>query len=152
MRLENRIPPPVVALTTAVAMWAVSFLAPFLSGGGLAQLALAMLLAGVGLAVAALGVLTFRVHRTTIDPTRPERATNLVVSGIYRYTRNPMYLGFALMLLAWATQLGSAWALAGPLLFVRYIGRFQISPEERALRTKFGSEFDKYSSRVRRWL
>jgi protein-S-isoprenylcysteine O-methyltransferase Ste14 len=142
----------VIAVTTAVAMWAASFLSPILTGGGLAQRVLAMLLARVGLAVAAMGVLKFLAQGTTVDPTRPERATNLVVSGIFCYTRNPMYLGFALLLLAWATQLGSAWAIVGPLLFVWYMGRFQIAPEERALRTKFGNEFDTYASRVRRWL
>jgi protein-S-isoprenylcysteine O-methyltransferase Ste14 len=63
-----------------------------------------------------------------------------------------MYLSLALMLLAWASQLGSPWALGGPLLFVWYVGRFQIGPEERALRIKFGNEFDMYARRVRRWL
>ncbi|MFO1313931.1 MAG: isoprenylcysteine carboxylmethyltransferase family protein [Burkholderiales bacterium] len=152
MRLENRVPPPAIALITAAAMWAESFLPPALADGGLAQRLIAAVLSAAGLAVAALGVLKFRAHGTTIDPTHPERAATLVVSGVYRYTRNPMYVGFTLMLVAWAIQLGSAWALGGPLVFVWYMVRFQIGPEERALRTKFGSEFETYASRVGRWL
>lgn len=152
MQLENKIPPPVIALTTAVAMGAVSFVPPLPHSGGTAQRVLAILLAALGLAVAGLGVLKFRAHGTTIDPTRPERAATLVVTGIYGYTRNPMYLGFAVLLAAWAIEVGSAWAVLGPPLFVWYLQRFQIAPEERALRTKFGDAFDSYANRVGRWL
>jgi protein-S-isoprenylcysteine O-methyltransferase Ste14 len=98
------------------------------------------------------GVLAFRRARTTINPTQPQLTSSLVSSGIYTVTRNPMYVGLLLVLVAWAIVLSSAWALLGPVAYFFYIGRFQIAPEERALATLFGAEYAAYTSRVRRWL
>lgn len=151
MTLENRIPPPLLMFGVGVGMWLIGDFQPLMPGGPLRRVFAALLLAS-GLLVTVLGVARFRAAGTTIDPTRPERAAQLVVGGIYRYTRNPMYLGFTLTLLAWAVGLGSAWSLAGPVLFVLYIGRFQIAPEERALAARFGDAFHDYAGRVRRWL
>ncbi|MEB0160908.1 isoprenylcysteine carboxylmethyltransferase family protein, partial [Pseudomonas sp. AH2 (2023)] len=89
--------------------------------------------------------------RTTVNPLRPDKAAALVSGGVYRVTRNPMYVGMMLLLVAWAVYLDSAWVLAGPVAFVAYITRFQIAPEERVLRAKF-ADFDAYAARVRRWL
>jgi protein-S-isoprenylcysteine O-methyltransferase Ste14 len=83
---------------------------------------------------------------------KPETATSLVTNGVYRYTRNPMYLGMLLVLLAWAIYLSAPAALMGPIAFWLYIQRFQIQPEERALVAMFGSAFTDYMSRVRRWI
>lgn len=151
MRLENRIPPPLVMVLIGLAMWAFAGLPPALPGGWLRTLLAVVFLLG-GVFVVGLGVAGFRAAGTTIDPTRPERAQQLVVVGIYRLTRNPMYLGFAMILLSWALQLGSTWTLAGPTLFVLYIGRFQIAPEERALSARFGDSYLAYQKRVRRWV
>jgi protein-S-isoprenylcysteine O-methyltransferase Ste14 len=63
-----------------------------------------------------------------------------------------MYLGLLCLLIAWAVYLPSLWAFAGPVLFVGYIGRFQIAPEERALSALFGAQYSAYQARVRRWL
>jgi protein-S-isoprenylcysteine O-methyltransferase Ste14 len=151
MRLDNRFPPPLLMLLTAGLMWLCEAWPPMLPGGA-GRTVLAVALATAGLIVTGLGVTRFRAADTTIDPTHPERAAHLVVGGIYRLTRNPMYLGFATMLSAWALQLGSVWTLAGPLLFVLYIDRFQIRPEERALQARFGEAFAAYTGRVRRWV
>ncbi len=146
--LEHRIPPPLVAIISGVLMWlAVRPIAP-LSG----RLWLALLVVLAGAAVCLAGVASFRRARTTVNPLKPESASALVISGIYRHTRNPMYLGFAIILLGWCVLLGSAWAVLGVAGFVLYIGRFQIRPEERALRELFGAEFDAFCSRVRRWV
>lgn len=146
--LEHRIPPPLVAIISGVLMWlAVRPIAP-LSG----RLWLALLVVLAGAAVCLAGVASFRRARTTVNPLKPESASALVISGIYRHTRNPMYLGFAIILLGWCVLLGSAWAVLGVAAFVLYIGRFQIRPEERALRELFGAEFDAFCSRVRRWV
>jgi protein-S-isoprenylcysteine O-methyltransferase Ste14 len=133
-------------------MWATSRLAPLLQIPGALRLgtAAAVLLVGIGFSVG--GVLAFRRARTTLNPTKPEQASSLVRSGVYRVTRNPMYVGLLCVLVAWAVFLSSAWALLGPLIFVLYIGRFQIAPEERALAKLFGSEFADYQAKVRRWL
>ncbi|MEO8280563.1 MAG: isoprenylcysteine carboxylmethyltransferase family protein, partial [Ideonella sp.] len=113
-------------------------------------ISVAILVAGIGISVA--GLLAFRRAKTTVNPTKPERASALVTTGIYRVTRNPMYLGLALVLIAWAVFLSSAWALLGVVGFALYMGRFQIAPEERALSRLFGSEFESYKASVRRWL
>ena len=84
---------------------------------------------------------------------KPETSAAIVSSGVYGLTRNPMYVGMAFILTAWAVYLGSVWALlAGPLAFAAYITRFQIKPEERVLAGRFGAEFSSYQARVRRWI
>jgi len=150
--LEATIPPPALAAAIAGAMWATSRLAPLIQIPGALRLgtAAAVLLVGIGFSVG--GVLAFRRARTTLNPTKPEQASSLVRSGVYRVTRNPMYVGLLCVLVAWAVFLSSAWALLGPLIFALYIGRFQIAPEERALAKLFGSEFADYQAKVRRWL
>ncbi|WP_325437464.1 isoprenylcysteine carboxylmethyltransferase family protein [Pseudomonas nitroreducens] len=146
--LEHRIPPPLVAIISGLLMWlAVRPIAPL---GGRLWLALLVVLAGAAVCLA--GVASFRRARTTVNPLKPESASSLVVAGIYRHTRNPMYLGFAIILLGWCVFLGSALAVLGVAAFVLYIGRFQIRPEERALRELFGAEFEAFCGRVRRWV
>ncbi|MFJ3054036.1 methyltransferase family protein [Pseudomonas nitroreducens] len=146
--LEHRIPPPLVAIISGLLMWlAVRPIAPL---GGRLWLALLVVLAGAAVCLA--GVASFRRARTTVNPLKPESASSLVIAGIYRHTRNPMYLGFAIILLGWCVFLGSALAVLGVVAFVLYIGRFQIRPEERALRELFGAEFEAFCGRVRRWV
>jgi protein-S-isoprenylcysteine O-methyltransferase Ste14 len=94
----------------------------------------------------------FRRAHTTIDPHQPAAASTLVTSGVYGWTRNPMYLGLALLLAGFAIKLGSLTALAGPLLFVAVIQRVQIRPEEHALHMRFGQDYERYRQRVNRWL
>lgn len=106
----------------------------------------------LGAAICLAGVLAFRRARTTVDPMRPTSATTLVIRGIYRHTRNPMYLGFLIVLTGWALYVATLSAVAVLPLFVAYLTVFQIKPEEAALRARFGAEFDAYAARVRRWL
>ena len=96
--------------------------------------------------------MSFRRARTTVNPLKPETSAALVSTGVYSFTRNPMYLGMALALFAWAVYLSSVWSLLGPVLFALYITRFQIVPEERVLDGLFGASFAAYKKRVRRWL
>jgi len=149
--LECRIPPVVVGLVAAALMWGVRGWPPAIPLAPPDRAAIAGVLALAGLGVDILGLLAFRRARTTVSPLRPDRSTALVTGGIYRFTRNPMYVGLALLLSAWAVQLASPWALLGPAAFVAYITRFQIVPEERLLRSQFG-DFAAYAARVRRWL
>jgi protein-S-isoprenylcysteine O-methyltransferase Ste14 len=113
---------------------------------------LAVPVAAVGVSLDAIALFHFLHWRTTINPLKPASASALVTKGIYRLTRNPMYLGLATLLLAWAIYLGNLAALAGVPLFILYMNRFQIAPEERALAARFGAEFAAYRARVRRWL
>lgn len=112
----------------------------------------ALVLAVVGVSFDLLGLLAFFQVRTSINPLRPDKASVLVTHGIYRVTRNPMYVGLLFLLTAWAVFLASPWALLGPGLFVVTMNRFQIAPEERVMREKFGKDFEDYVARVRRWL
>lgn len=114
--------------------------------------ALAFPVAAVGVLLDAIALLHFFRRRTTVNPLKPASAAALVTGGIFRFSRNPMYLGLATLLLAWAVYLGNLAALAGVALFVLYMNRFQIAPEERALEARFGAEYIAYRTRVRRWL
>jgi protein-S-isoprenylcysteine O-methyltransferase Ste14 len=150
--LELKIPPPVVALLMAAAMWGIRQTTtpvdiPMVVRAGIAS---AVAVAGIGIAL--WGVIAFRRARTTVNPLKPESASSLVTSGVYRFTRNPMYVGMGLVLIAWAFLLSSAMALLGPVVFVLYMNRFQIEPEERALAIRFGDAFLNYRATVRRWL
>ena len=144
--------PPLVLLVAAVALSAgIASVDPLRrSSGGLVALGALLGLVAVGIAVA--GVAAFRRQRTTVDPRYPERATALVASSVYRWTRNPMYLGFVGVALGAAVGLGSPLALAGPVLLAAYLDRVQIPAEEQALRARFGAEFDAYTRSVRRWI
>lgn len=150
--LELKIPPPVVTLGVALLMWLVAQLGPWLHLPPTVRLTAAALLALAGIALAVSGIVAFRQASTTINPHKPHAASALVSSGVYRLTRNPMYLGLSFVLAAWAVYLGSAWAWLGPVLFVAFIQRFQIVPEERVLNERFGAAFASYTARVRRWL
>lgn len=114
--------------------------------------AIAFAVGAIGLSLDAIALVHFLRSRTTVNPLKPDSASALVTGGIYRFTRNPMYLGLATLLLAWAIYLGNLAALAGVPLFILYMNRFQIAPEERALEARFGAEYRLYRARVRRWL
>lgn len=152
LTLDTRIPPPVVALLTVAAMWLLSLALPQVAVPATPRLAVAGAIALLGLACSVAGVASFRRARTTVNPVRPETATALVTSGVYRVTRNPMYVGLLLVLIAWAVALASPVALVGPVAFIAYMNRFQIRPEEEALLRLFGPAYDTYRSSVRRWL
>ena len=150
--LELKVPPPAVALVTAVLMWLVSRAVPAFAFGFPAGNLLAAGLAILGLMIAVSGVVTFRRARTTLNPTKPESSSSLVSWGIYRVTRNPMYLGLLLELTGWAIFLSNSLAFLFLPAFIVYINRFQIVPEEQALTSLFAREFVAYQSHVRRWL
>lgn len=150
LALELKIPPGVLVILTAALMWLVSGPACGLLLPARRGLALGLVVAGV--VICALGVVSFRRAGTTVNPLKPETAGSLVVSGIYRRTRNPMYLGFLLGLAGWAVYLSNALAFLFLPAFVLYLNRFQIRPEERALASVFGKDFAAYQSKVRRWL
>jgi len=150
--LERRIPPPAVTLLIASAMWGVTWVAPSLEVPDFPRITVAVVIALVGFGFALAGIASFRRAKTTLNPKKPSNATSLVSSGIYRVTRNPMYVGLLFVLVAWAVFLSCVWALLGPLAFVLYMSRFQIAPEEKALAAMFGSEYSSYKERVRRWL
>jgi protein-S-isoprenylcysteine O-methyltransferase Ste14 len=150
--LENRVPPPVVAACAAALMLGAAWVVPALGFEHPWRVPLAAALAAAGVSLDLVALAHFLRARTTINPLKPQNASALVARGIYRFTRNPMYLGLATLLVAWAVYLGSLAALVVLPGFVAYLNRFQIEPEERALVERFGAEYEAYRSRVRRWL
>ncbi|MFZ6049265.1 methyltransferase family protein [Pseudomonas sp. CR3202] len=150
--LEHRIPPPLVAILFGILMWLLARLTPSIDTAAAWRIGASAALLLAGMAVCLSGVLSFRRAMTTVNPLKPDTATALVSTGIYRHTRNPMYLGFAIALVAWTIYLASPIALLGVAGFVLYMNRFQIGPEEQALAGLFGEAFSAYRIRVRRWL
>ena len=149
---ELRFPPTLVWITVAAAMWVIASLPPIWPPPSSVRLSASVILFVIGIAISQSAIIEFRRAQTTGNPLRPETSTALVSAGIFARTRNPMYLGMLIGLLAWAVYLGSALTLLGPVTFVLYITRFQIIPEEMAMHSLFGSAFSEYSQRVRRWL
>lgn len=150
--LETRIPAPFVAMAIAGGMWLLPRAQAVSDAVDVVRLAAIDVSMNLSALVALAAFAGFWQARTTINPLRPERASVLVTHGIYRYTRNPMYLSLLLLLVAYASHLGSWEAFAGPLAYTAYITRYQILPEERILALKFGGQFAEYRRRVRRWI
>jgi protein-S-isoprenylcysteine O-methyltransferase Ste14 len=147
MRLQTLIPPPIVTGLLAGCMW-------WLAGNSTKQawqapLAIILVVLGFGLMLAA--VVEFVKARTTVNPMRPNKTRSLIVTGVFAFTRNPIYLGDVFVLLAVGAWLGTFNCLAATALFVWYINEFQIKPEEQALSAKFGESYRAYSYSVRRW-
>lgn len=152
MNLDLKLPPVLQLVLAGVVVWGtdrvdtvLAFTLPFRGS-------LSVLLSLAGVVIALLGVVAFRRAKTTVDPRYPEQATSLVIGGVYRRTRNPMYLGMLLVLLAWALYLGSGLSFVVLIGFVAYMTRFQIIPEERFMTQSFGDAYTRYQQTVRRWL
>jgi protein-S-isoprenylcysteine O-methyltransferase Ste14 len=150
--LELKVPPIALVLATALVMWLTSLAVPSFGVPAIARISASLVLIAVGVLIALAGVASFRRARTTVNPTKPTSTSSLVSVGVYSVTRNPMYLGFLLVLLGWAVFLSNALAFVVAAAFVLYMNRFQIAPEERALSAMFGAEFSAYKAKVRRWL
>ena len=150
--LELKIPPAATGVVTATGMWLTSHALPQFTFTNAPLRIVAVVMGIAGAVVTGAAVLSFMRAHTTLNPMKPSSASSLVQSGIYRFTRNPMYLGLLFVLTGWALYLANALAFLFLLAFVFYMNRFQIEPEERALTALFGQEFIEYASRVRRWI
>lgn len=150
--LELKIPPVVVVLSTAGLMGLAAWGLPRLTFALPGRAYVAAGLAVAGTLVALVGVSAFRRAGTTVNPMSPDSASALVIAGLYRWSRNPMYLGMLLILLGLAAYFSNILAAALLPVYVLYMSRFQIRPEERALEARFGADFIAYKGRVRRWI
>ena len=145
--LELKVPPLVLVLVLAVAMWFAAMQLPSLAFTLPWRHGLAVTISGVGILFLLAGGYAFQKAKTTFNPMKPDTA-----SSCRRVSRNPMYVGFLFALIGWATWLSHPLPFLLLPVFVAYMNRFQISPEERALSAKFGEEYDAYKQGVRRWL
>ncbi len=151
-KLELKIPPLVVTLIFGLIAWGIS---NWFSSASLSITLFKVasyVIFGLGVVIALVAVIKFKKEDTTVDPTSPSKSTSLVINGVYRYTRNPMYLSFFLWLLAYSLYLGNPINLLSLVFFIIYMNNFQIKAEERVLKETFGNEYEVYSSRVRRWI
>jgi len=149
--MKLKLPPAIIFLVFGGLMY---LLAEFLPVGyfdffGRSYLIKALLFLAVVISCAAL--IQFYMAKTTTNPKNPSKATFLVTNGIYKYSRNPMYLGLLLILLGWALWLNNAFNVLLAAGFVSYMNTFQIQPEESSLASLFGKEYKHYCIRVRRW-
>lgn len=146
------IPPPLQAIICAACMWAIASPFPNLNFTFAFQQPLAILICIIGIGIDLVSVGLFARTKTTVSPFSPDKTSQLVISGLYQYTRNPMYLGMALILTGLAIWLGNAAAFIMVPIFIWFITVLQIIPEEEILLEKFGEEYGDYKMRVRRWL
>lgn len=152
MKLELKIPPAVITLIISIAMWWIDQYLVFGWASFGKSLWVSFSFFGIGGMFGLLGLFEFYKSSTSIDPHEPHKASNLVSNGIYSISRNPMYLGLLLILMGYGFYLGNVLVFVMLPLFVGYMNRYQIIPEERAMEEKFGAEYQKYKSEVRRWL
>lgn len=146
------IPPPLIGLIAAMFTWAFAIVLPGLTVSFPAQKLIAIIVGGIGLSIDVISVVAFFKAKTTINPLTPNKTQELVVSGLYRFSRNPMYLGMLLMLIGWTIWLGAPLGAIMIFQFVVIITLLQIKPEETALEAKFGAAYLEYKTRVRRWI
>ena len=149
---ELKVPPLIQVILTTVLMWMLS----------IASIKSLIVIPGrfwivgclwiIGGLISLLGVIAFRQVKTTVDPRAPNRATHLVIVGIYQWSRNPMYLGFVIFLIGWAIFLSNTATVILIPVFILYMNYFQIKPEERFMLEKFADEYEAYMTKVRRWI
>lgn len=152
MKLTLKIPPVAQGIVALFLIWLLDRYAPIYHIRFIYQNIVACVFTGAGIIVALLGVFAFIKLSTTVDPRCPEKANKLVAIDIYKYSRNPMYLGMLLIITGIVIYFGSLSSIFVIPLFVTYINKYQIVPEEVALKEKFGERYTHYSQNVRRWL
>ncbi len=150
--LELKLPPPLVAALSAVLMWGISWFSGSVELGPLLRGVLTTVPLIAGLILIGSAVRGLRRARTTVSPLHPEETRSIVDSGVFAWSRNPVYLGLVLIVLAWAVWLQAPWAVPGVVFCWAWLTRFQIIPEERALSRQFGQAYQDYRRRVRRWI
>lgn len=150
--MKLKVPPAITTALVAVIMWVIT---TYLFWNALIFSVpnwIPVIIATLSILLGVAGLVQFHSHQTSIDPHKPEKATSLVHSGIYRFSRNPMYLGLLLLLVAYGCYLGAGHSLLILPLFVWYMNEFQIKPEEEILLQKFGADYQTYKKNVRRWI
>ena len=150
--LELKVPPLALACAFALAMWLATTQAPTLAFELPAHGIIAALIAGLGACLGLVAGLGFRRAGTTVTPTKPQATTSVGAPGGYRISRNPRNVGVLLVLAGWAAYLSHVLPFLFLPAYVGYMNRFQIAPEERMLAARFGTGYEHYLRRVRRWL
>ena len=148
--MKTKIPPPILALIMIVLIYLSSFFIESTTFNYQGSLSLLVLILGLACAIPSFKL--FARYKTTISPLKPSDATALVTEGMYRYSRNPMYLGLLLLTIASTIWFGTWFGIIVNILFIFLINFLQIIPEEEALLEIFGEEYEEYKKNVRRWI
>tara|TARA_B100000963_G_scaffold31614_1_gene23398 strand:+ start:296 stop:742 length:447 start_codon:yes stop_codon:yes gene_type:complete len=148
--MKTTIPPPLITLICALLIFLSKFLFPELTFNYSNKLCLFFLISGFSIIL--ISCRTFKKQKTTINPIKIEKASSLVTCGIFKYSRNPMYLGMLLILISTAIKFSFYGGVIVIGFFVYFITIFQILPEEKAMQKLFGEDFIKYKNKTRRWL
>ena len=148
--MNNKIPPPIVTLISGLAIYFSRNLFP--NHHGLMLDVFSVLLFVCGIIIIRTAFLSFKNYQTTINPLNLTKTSSLVNTGIFKYTRNPMYLGMIFILLAIALKFNLYGGLIVTLVFFSFITKFQIIPEEAVLERLFGKEFIQYKEKTKRWV
>ncbi|MCW8330143.1 isoprenylcysteine carboxylmethyltransferase family protein [Photobacterium sp. SDRW27] len=150
-KLKLKIPPIALVIIFSILMSGVSKLLPSQGIFGSIDITISILCVISGSVISLLGVMAFRRAQTTVNPMLPQGSSTLVTSGIYSISRNPMYVGFLLLLIGLGFFLSSIYSLMLCAVFVLYMNRFQIQPEEEFLESLFFDDYRRYKANVRRW-
>ena len=147
MNLDTKIPPPIVTITTLTIIYLFD-----LKEYNLNNDVINVVILFIGIIFILSAVIQFVNRKTTVNPTKPYKTTSLVITGVYKITRNLMYLGMLLIIISFAFYKASIISLILIPFFIFYINKFQIEPEEFEMRKKFGKEYEDYCKKVDRWI
>ncbi len=148
--MNNKIPPPIVTFICGISIYfSKNFFSQFFSYN---NNTISLFLLILGLLVFISAVKSFRTHKTTVNPLEPRKASSLVTTGIFKFSRNPMYLGMLIILLSISFKFNLIGGIIISLFFYFFITKFQIIPEEVAMNELFGNEFVNYEKKTRRWI
>ncbi|OEE93303.1 protein-S-isoprenylcysteine methyltransferase [Vibrio genomosp. F10 str. 9ZD137] len=152
VNLEQKIPPVILTIIFVGIMYLTNLYLKFTLFDLPFKVEVLLIFFIIGVTFALAGVISFKKHKTTLDPMNTENVSTLVKSGVYRYTRNPMYVGMLMALLGYGFFLSNPINLFITVLFIWYMNKFQIKPEEVFLSSVFGNDYDEYKKSVKRWL
>ena len=150
MFLKIKIPPPIIVIFLILAVYfssnlTIGFDLPF-------KKTISLLLLFIGLLIIFIPVFQFIKSKTTINPQSFKNVNNLVSSGIFKISRNPMYLGMLIIISSTVVYYFNYFSIFAPFIFYFWINEFQIKREEKKLEEKFGSDYKKYKSKTKRWI
>ncbi len=148
--MNNKIPPPIVTLSFGLMIYFSRNVFPDINNIIFYILSLFFIILGPFILISA--VRSFKAEQTTINPININNASSLVISGVFKYSRNPMYLGMVFILLALSLRFNIVGGILFTFIFIMYITKFQIIPEEAAMKSIFGEDFNKYKNKTRRWI
>ena len=148
--MSNKIPPPIVTLFFGLCIYLSRPYFPEFSSSLLNSLSVISFVVGISIFVAA--VSSFKKQKTTVNPISIEKASSLVINGIFKYSQNPMYLGMSFILVGLAFKFNLIGGLLFTSIFMSFITIFQIKPEEVAMEKLFKQQWKDYIKNVRRWL